>query len=84
MRFLIAGLVLALMMASAKAQVGGGGLGGQGNQVGNASQLGSHASQAGAKGDDKDDQKAKANDKAYNSALRNLPNKQYDPWHGVR
>ena len=29
-------------------------------------------------------QKPKANDKAYNSALRNLPNKQYDPWHGVR
>ena len=82
MRFLIAALALALMMASAKAQVGG--LGGQGNQMGNASQLGSHASQAGHKGDDKDDQKAKANDKAYNSALRNLPNKQYDPWHGVR
>jgi len=28
--------------------------------------------------------KAKANDKAYNSALRNLPDKQFDPWRGVR
>jgi len=26
----------------------------------------------------------RANDKAYNAALRNLPDKQYDPWHGVR
>jgi hypothetical protein len=26
----------------------------------------------------------KANDKAYNAALKNLPDKQYDPWHGVR
>jgi hypothetical protein len=84
MRFLIAGLALAVMMATAQAQVGGGAPGGQGNQLGSASQLGSHASQAGHKGDDKDDQKVKANDKAYNAALRNLPNKQYDPWHGVR
>jgi hypothetical protein len=28
--------------------------------------------------------KAKANDKAYNAALKNLPDRQYDPWHGVR
>jgi hypothetical protein len=28
--------------------------------------------------------KVKANEKAYNSALRNLPDKQYDPWHGIR
>jgi len=26
----------------------------------------------------------KANDKAYNAALKNLPDKQYDPWRGVR
>ena len=51
--------------------------------MGAASRLGGHASQEGHQGD-KDDQKPKANDKAYNSALRNLPNKQYDPWHGVR
>jgi hypothetical protein len=25
-----------------------------------------------------------ADDKAYNTALRNMPDKPYDPWHGVR
>lgn len=79
MRFLIAALAMALMMASAKAQIGAT----PSNPMGAASRLGNHASQEGHQGD-KDDQKPKANDKAYNSALRNLPNKQYDPWHGVR
>jgi hypothetical protein len=27
---------------------------------------------------------AKANEKAYNSALKNMPDKPYDPWRGVR
>jgi hypothetical protein len=31
-----------------------------------------------------DEPKVKANDKAYNAALRNLPDKQFDPWRGVR
>jgi hypothetical protein len=84
MRFLIAALALALMMASAKAQIGGGGTGGPGNQMGAASNLGSHAAKQGRQDDKDGEQKAKANDKAYNSALRNLPDKQYDPWHGVR
>jgi hypothetical protein len=84
MRFLIAGLALALMMASVQAQIGGGGASTPGNQMGSASQLGSHASQQGRQTDKDGEQKAKANDKAYNAALRNLPNKQYDPWHGVR
>jgi hypothetical protein len=26
----------------------------------------------------------KADDKAYNAALRSLPNKPYDPWSGTR
>jgi len=26
----------------------------------------------------------KANDKAYNAALKNLPDKPFDPWRGVR
>jgi uncharacterized protein YdeI (BOF family) len=26
----------------------------------------------------------KADDKAYNAALRSLPNKPYDPWNGAR
>jgi hypothetical protein len=31
-----------------------------------------------------DAQKPKADDKAYNAALKSLPDKPYDPWHGVR
>jgi hypothetical protein len=27
--------------------------------------------------------KPKADDKAYSSALKSLPDKQYDPWHGI-
>ena len=27
--------------------------------------------------------KPKADDKAYNSALKSFPDKQYDPWHGI-
>jgi hypothetical protein len=46
-----------------------------------AQQIGSHASKNhGEEGETK----AKANDKAYNAALKNIPDKQYDPWHGVR
>ncbi len=52
--------------------------------MGAASNLGSHAAKQGHQDDKDGEQKAKANDKAYNSALRNLPDKQYDPWHGVR
>ncbi len=29
-------------------------------------------------------QKPKADDKAYNAALKSLPNKPFDPWHGAR
>jgi hypothetical protein len=79
MRFLIAGLALALMMASAQAQMG------QGSQMGAASQVGSNASKSSHMNDGKEAEgKVKANDKDYNAALRNLPNKQYDPWRGVR
>jgi hypothetical protein len=77
MRLLIAGLALALMAANAQAQVPGGPQAGQMNA---AQAIGHSASQ---RLDDKSE-KPKANDKAYNAALRNLPDKQYDPWHGVR
>ncbi len=70
---------MALMMASAQAQVGS-----SQNQLGAASQVGQHAERASQQGDKSDAGKLKANDKAYNAALRNLPDKQYDPWHGVR
>jgi hypothetical protein len=53
--------------------------------VNNAASLGSHAAKAGEAADAANGAgKVKANDKAYNAALRNLPDKQYDPWHGVR
>jgi hypothetical protein len=77
MRILIVGLAMALMLASAQAQVGP-----QGQQINAASQIGQHASNASSA--KSDEPKLKANDKAYNAALRNLPDKQYDPWHGVR
>jgi hypothetical protein len=80
MRLLIAGLALAAMMASAQAQVGG-----QQTQMNASSSVGQHAAAASAQGDKAAEAgKLKANDKAYNAALRNLPDKQYDPWHGVR
>ena len=56
---------------------------GQAGQMGAASDVGQHAAAAGAR-TGTDEPKVKANDKAYNSALKNLPNKQYDPWRGVR
>jgi hypothetical protein len=54
----------------------------QQSQMNNAANIGRHASDANNKGGD--ETKVKANDKAYNQALRNLPDKQFDPWRGVR
>jgi hypothetical protein len=34
--------------------------------------------------DKSDPQKSKADDKAYNAALKTLPDKPYDPWRGAR
>jgi len=76
MRWLIAtASALALMTASAHAQLGA--------TVPGAN-IGNSAAAAAAKDDKANAAKVKANDKAYNAALQNLPNKQYDPWHGVR
>jgi hypothetical protein len=76
---LVAALVAAsaAMTASAQAQQG------QAGQMGAASNVGQHAAAAGAR-TGTDEPKVKANDKAYNAALKNLPDKQYDPWRGVR
>jgi hypothetical protein len=54
----------------------------QGNMNNNAN-IGRHASDSAARASG-DETKVKANDKAYNSALRNMPDKQFDPWRGVR
>jgi hypothetical protein len=78
MRLLIAGsalaAALAAMTATAQAQ--------QGNQVNNAARVGQHAGAANARGTSEPN--VKANDKAYDAALKNLPDRQYDPWRGVR
>lgn len=71
MRLPIAILALVLLTAGAQAQ-GGPGLGGGGH--------GKHGGQA----DRGEAQKTKIDDKAYNASLRNIPDKKYDAWHGVR
>jgi hypothetical protein len=66
-----AALALAITAASAQAQVGGGPGGGSRQPF----DKNSHKSSEPAK--------PKADDKAYNAALKGLPDKQYDPWHGI-
>jgi hypothetical protein len=78
MRLLIAGLVMALLTASAQAQ-----LSPQSSQMQGASSIGQAAGRA-AEQDTSGGQKVKASEKAYNAVLKNLPDKQYDPWRGVR
>jgi hypothetical protein len=70
-KIIAAALVLAVMAASAQAQMGGGSPGGARQPFDKRSN------------GPKDPPKAKADDKAYNSALKSLPDKQYDPWHGI-
>jgi hypothetical protein len=79
MRLAIAGLVMALTIASAQAQIAPG----QSSQMQGATQIGQRAESA-TRASETDAAKVKANDKAYNAVLHNLPDKQYDPWHGVR
>jgi hypothetical protein len=55
----------------------------QQSQINNNSNIGRHASDASTRASS-DETKVKANDKAYNSVLRNIPDKQFDPWRGVR
>jgi hypothetical protein len=76
MRWTIAALALAASVASAQAQQ---------TQMTNAANVGQHASANNDRANALNDaNKVKANEKAYNAALKNLPDKQYDPWHGVR
>ena len=77
MRLLIAALALQLTVVGAQAQLA------SQSQMNSASQLGQHAGNT-LKTQIDDPNKVRANDKAYNAALKNLPDKQYDPWHGVR
>lgn len=73
---LVAGLALAAGTVAAQAQQSmspSGSPSGQG--------IGQHAA---ARGATSEEPKVKANDKAYNAALKNLPDKPYDPWRNVR
>lgn len=72
MRLLIAAIALTAMVGTALAQSGPAG-----------SQIGQRASKLEAQTEE-GKPKAKADEKAYNAALRTIPNKQYDPWRGVR
>lgn len=71
--------VLTLTMASAQAQdaTGGngamGGMGGAGGRHHGQQQKNAKAAPA-----------PKADEKAYKSALKGIPDKAYDAWHGVR
>jgi len=75
MRWLTAGLILVFLASSTQAQVGP-----PQSALNAAGQIGQHGTRQ--QGDN--EQKPRVNDKAYNSALQNLPDKKYDPWHGVR
>ncbi len=67
-------LTLALILADASAQLGGSpGMGGGGHKR-NQQQSSSKTAAA----------KPKADDKAYQDALKSLPDKPYDPWRGAR
>jgi hypothetical protein len=70
MRLLMAAFACGLVAASAHAQGGAAG-----------SAHGKHGRQQPEKGEP---QKPKIDDKAYNAALRNIPDRKYDAWHGVR
>ena len=70
MRLLTAAFACGLVTASAHAQGGAAG-----------SAHGKHGRQQPEKGEP---QKPKIDDKAYNAALRHIPDRKYDAWHSVR
>jgi hypothetical protein len=76
LKTLLAASAVALLTVTAHAQDAGG-TGSPGGGFG-----GPHRQQAKAK--KTEPPKQKADEKAYSSALNELPDKQYDPWHGVR
>jgi hypothetical protein len=78
-RRIIGGLALLAMLAATTASAQNP----QSSQMTGASRIGNQAANGQAQGA-ADEPKAKANDKAYNAALKNLPDRQYDPWRGVR
>ena len=72
MRTVVAALAIALMTAGAQAQGASG------------PDFGGGRRQHHAKTDKTTTPKPKVDDKAYNAALKSLPDKPSDPWHGMR
>jgi hypothetical protein len=68
--FVVAAFSVALLISAAQAQQAGTGPGGR-----------KHHEQ---KTDSAASTTLKADEKAYNGALKSLPNKPYDPWSGTR
>jgi hypothetical protein len=81
MRLLIGGVALAAVVCAAATTASAQNTPQQ-SQMNRNADIGRHAAEANNKGSD--EVKVKANDKAYNSVLRNIPDKQFDPWRGVR
>ncbi len=81
MKLLIGGLALAAIVCAAATTVNAQ-INPQQSQMNRNADIGRHA--AGADTKSSDEAKVKANDKAYNSVLRNIPDKQFDPWRGMR
>jgi len=81
MRVLFGSLALAAVVCAA-ATTASAQINPQQSQMNRNADIGRHAAEANNKGTD--EVKVKANDKAYNSVLRNIPDKQFDPWRGVR
>lgn len=79
MRLLMVGSAMALMVTSASAQL----TPGMNPSTAGAMQVGQHAAADEKRGNDAN-QKNKADEKAYGAMLKRLPDKPYDPWHGVR
>jgi cytochrome c556 len=75
-RILVAASALAALTVAAQAQQGPG-------MVPSSSKIGQSAASASDKIHE-ESKGVKANEKAYNSALKNMPDKPYDPWRGVR
>jgi hypothetical protein len=76
-RILVAASALAALTVAAQAQQGPGGMSPGSSRIGQSAASASDKINEESKG-------VKANEKAYNAAVKNLPDKPYDPWRGVR
>ncbi len=82
---ILAAAVAALTITSVQAQDAGGGMGGGGMGGGGMGGMGGgrhHGQQQ--KNDKAAPAKPKVDEKAYNAALKGIPDKPYDAWHSVR